>query len=89
MNAFETLEALNVAICKKTGAGKGLATTPEAARAYREELYRHRAEFGAAIIAARQELLRPQTREEVDRNRGRRHYIDGCESMLESVTHPR
>jgi 4'-phosphopantetheinyl transferase EntD len=83
MNAFKTLEALNVVICKKTGAGKGLATTPEAARAYREELYRRRAEFGAAIIAARRELFR-----ELDRNHGRRYYIDGCESMLESVTHP-
>jgi hypothetical protein len=81
MTAFQALEALNIEICKKTGAGKGLATTPEAARAYREELYRRREEFAAAIAAARAELG-------AGASRGNAAFIDGCEHMLASTTRP-
>lgn len=93
--ALAALTALNVEICAATGAGKGAATTPEAAKAWRDMVYARREDVAAAILDAERELnaaqraagLDPHIKRAADHTNGR-FYIQGMRDALESVTRP-
>ena len=93
--ALAALQALNVAICEATGAGKGAATTAAASKAWRDMIYARRADMAEAIQAAERELISVQTAAGLDPHVKRaadhtngRFYIQGLRDALESVTRP-
>lgn len=75
MQALKELEAFNVAICKETGAGRGVETTPFQVERYRRELY-----------AQRGHALHLITNAEAEGHGGeRKFYIAGIKTILLST----
>lgn len=81
MTSFEKLEALNVEICKLTGAGKGADTTLDAIDRYRAMLVERQDELRKAITEARAD-----TQRHVFGRVSSHHYIDGIAAALTRAT---
>ncbi len=84
MSAFEKLQALNIELCRASGAGKGAETTVAAAKAYHQIMWERRSEVAAAIASAWAEYRTAGA----SPNRAHRHFIEGMEAMLKYVVHP-
>jgi hypothetical protein len=77
MTSFERLEALNVDICRLTGAGQGHATTREAIARYNAMLVARQDEVRKAITEARAD-----TQRYVFGRVSPHHFIDGIAATL-------